>query len=117
VCCAILPVAFLVLSVSGASMPAGLAFALLLGASNGLVSIVRGALVLSLFGAKGYGEQMGKVAVAQGLTGAVAPIVFASVLAQWGPDRAVWFCALVSFLGLVVMLLLFRHATRARRAV
>ena len=46
----------------GANFVAALSFTLLFGIANGLVTIMRGAVPLALFGAKGYGEVLGILA-------------------------------------------------------
>jgi len=106
------PAAVLFLVVAPGSAWAGLLFAIVLGASNGLWTIVRGALVLRLFGVKGYGENLGTVIVAQGLAAAAAPVVLAGVLDGAGSGAALAFLATVSGLALVAMASLFRHASR-----
>ena len=52
--------------------------------SNGLVTIMRGAVPLALFGAKGYGEVLGILATPYLLLAAVAPAAFALVVERWG---------------------------------
>jgi MFS family permease len=44
------------------SLPLVVAFTLLMGASQGVITIVRGAVPLALFGAKGYGAVLGVIA-------------------------------------------------------
>ncbi len=64
--------------------PAGLVpFALLHGLGNGLVTIVRGTLPLSLFGAAGYGARQGWLALPSRFLGAIAPWLFGLALQRW----------------------------------
>jgi len=110
------PLAFLLLGLGSPLPVAGIVFAMIFGASNGLLTIVRGALVLSLFGISGYGEKLGKVIVAQGVTGAMAPVLMASLIGAFGAPGALLVCIVLALMALVAMLLLFRHAARSRSA-
>jgi len=56
---AVLALSFLTLMLGGANFVAALSFTLLFGIANGLATIMRGAVPLALFGAKGYGEVLG----------------------------------------------------------
>ena len=58
----VLPISFVLLLYAGGSFQAILAFTLLMGASQGVITIVRGALPLALFGATGYGSVLGLLA-------------------------------------------------------
>jgi MFS family permease len=70
------------------------AFTLLLGASQGVITIVRGAVPLALFGAKGYGAVLGLIATPILLVNAFSPAVFALLVAQFG-----WQVSLYAMLG------------------
>ncbi len=73
--------------------PAGaLPFAVLHGAGNGLLTIVRGTLPLAVFGAGGYGARQGWVALPGRLLGALSPWLFGVALERYGA-RAVWLSA------------------------
>ncbi|HRK23543.1 MAG TPA: MFS transporter [Beijerinckiaceae bacterium] len=110
------PLAFAAMMVAPASLVAGMAFAVILGMCNGLWTIVRGAMVLRLFGVAGYGENLGTIIVAQGLAAGVAPILLASLMEIAGVYAAFVACGLVSATALVAMVLLFRHARRVEAA-
>jgi MFS family permease len=60
------------------------AFTLLLGASQGVITIVRGAVPLALFGATGYGAVLGVIATPILLVNAFSPAVFALLVEQFG---------------------------------
>ncbi|MEO8882196.1 MAG: MFS transporter, partial [Devosia sp.] len=75
--------AFVMLAVLGFSVPVAAAFALMFGGANGLITITRGAVPLTLFGASGYGRLMGRLAGPFLLVQAAAPVVMAFVV-----DRA-----------------------------
>lgn len=110
-----IPLSFAVLMLGGASFWTALAFTLLFGISNGLVTITRGAVPLALFGAKGYGEVLGILATPYLLLAAVAPAAFALIVERWGygVGEAILFGAgLLSFLSMEVMALWYRRRVR-----
>ncbi len=76
----VLPVSFVLLALSGGSFQAVLAFTLLMGASQGVVTIVRGAVPLALFGAAGYGAVLGLIATPILVVNAVSPTLFAMIV-------------------------------------
>jgi MFS family permease len=83
----LLPVAIAVFAGLGFSWEAALLFAVLYGASNGLVTIAKGAVPLALFGPRGYGEVLGTISAPNLMLNAAAPLLFALLLglvpAQW----------------------------------
>ncbi len=87
---ALLPVSLAVLVLTGASFETALLFTLLLGISQGLVTIVRGAVPLALFGAEGYGTMLGILATPQLLMSAVAPFAFAAIVEAFGARAGLW---------------------------
>src|SRR5262249_6528188 len=66
------------------SLPLVLAFTLLMGASQGVITIVRGSVPLALFGARGYGAVLGLIATPVLVVNAAAPTVFAWIVDRWG---------------------------------
>ena len=109
---AFIPLSFAVLLFSGSSFATALAFTLLFGISNGLVTIMRGAVPLALFGPKGYGEVLGILATPYLLLAAIAPAAFAVVVERYGypAGEAILFAAgLVSFLGMELMARWYRQ--------
>src|SRR5262249_10206351 len=66
------------------SVPMVVAFTLLMGASQGVITIVRGAVPLALFGAKGYGAVLGVIATPVLVVNAASPTVFAWIVDHWG---------------------------------
>src|SRR5262249_15494627 len=60
------------------------AFTLIMGASQGVITIVRGAVPLALFGATGYGAVLGIIATPILIVNAASPTVFAWIVDQWG---------------------------------
>ena len=84
----LLPLAIAVFAGLGFSWSAALAFAVLYGASNGLVTIAKGAVPLALFGPKGYGEVLGIISAPNLVLNAAAPLLFALLLAAISPQGA-----------------------------
>jgi MFS family permease len=80
----ILPPALVLLLVGTSSVPLVVAFTLLMGASQGVITIVRGAVPLALFGAKGYGTVLGLIATPVLVVNAASPTVFAWIVDRWG---------------------------------
>jgi len=101
-----------VLMLGGANLWTALAFTLLFGVANGLMTIVRGAVPLALFGPKGYGAVLGILATPYLLLAALSPAAFAFVVERWGYEagEAIMLGAgLVSFLAMEVMALWYRR--------
>src|SRR4029453_7713141 len=70
----ILPLSLLLLLAGTGSLSMVIAFTLLMGASQGVITIVRGAVPLALFGVKGYGAVLGVItAPAVGVNAASPP--------------------------------------------
>jgi MFS family permease len=80
----IVPPSFLLLWAGTGSLPLVVTFTLLMGASQGVLTIVRGAVPLALFGAKGYGAVLGVIATPVLVVGAASPTVFAWIVDRWG---------------------------------
>jgi hypothetical protein len=79
-----MPLAFIVLVAGGASYSAAFLFIVLFGVANGLVTIVRGAVPLALFGPQGYGTVLGILATPYLLVNALAPAALAVIVDLWG---------------------------------
>ena len=113
----ILPPSLLLLLTGTGSLPMVVAFTLLMGASQGVITIVRGAVPLALFGAKGYGAVLGVIATPVLVVNAASPTVFAWVVDRWG-----WGIARVSLLvgcsaAWLAMELMSRWYERRREAL
>jgi hypothetical protein len=80
----ILPTSLLLLLTGGGSLPMLVAFTLMMGASQGVITIVRGAVPLALFGAQGYGALLGVIATPVLVVNAASPTVFAAIVDRWG---------------------------------
>ncbi|KAA0581456.1 MFS transporter [Azospirillum sp. B21] len=107
--CFLFPVAF------GAAPAAGIAFALLFGAGNGLVTIVRGALPLVLFDPARYGQTVGRLITPGFFVSALAPLVYALVIERFGDAAALWLSFVLAAGALAAALVLaLRFGTRNR---
>jgi hypothetical protein len=109
----LLPVAIAIFAGLGFSWPAAIAFALLYGASNGLVTIAKGAVPLALFGPRGFGEVLGVISAPNLVLNAAAPLLFALLLAAASAQTAIMVAgasALASCLFMLWLTRLHRHA-------
>lgn len=89
--------------------PLAAVFGILHGVGNGLLTLVKGALPLEIFGSQGYGERQGVLMVPARLAQASAPWLFGMALAQWGAAALVLTAALGAA-ALVALLRLNRGA-------
>ena len=100
---ALLPASILLLLWAGASFPLALAFTLVMGASQGILTIVRGAVPLALFGPAGYGTVLGLIATPIMLVNALAPTIYAAIIDTWGAEVGEWLlfgCAVLAMLAM-----------------
>lgn len=77
---ALLPAGFVVALAWPGSPTVAALFAVLYGCANGLMTVVRGALPLALFGSRGYGALLGAVAAPALLAAAIAPMAFSALV-------------------------------------
>ena len=89
-----------------------LAFAITYGWANGVLTIVRGTVPAELFGQRGYGALLGRLALPQFVTKAVAPFALALLLLV-DPSRE-WAGYALLALG-IVALLAYRAAVAGSR--
>lgn len=83
---ALMVCAFILMVAIGISPAVATVFALMFGAANGVVTIARGALPLTLFGPVGYGRVVGRIARPAQMCQALAPFALAYVIDRWsGP--------------------------------
>jgi predicted MFS family arabinose efflux permease len=79
-----LPAALLILALAGAQAWTAALFCMLYGASNGIQTIVRGAIPQALFGREHYGAISGAMAGPSLLSKAAGPLVAAAILRNGG---------------------------------
>ena len=104
------PLGALVLSVLGA--PAAAVFALLHGAGNGMLTVAKGVLPLTLFGAAGYGLRTGVLSAPGRVLQAAAPLLFGVVLDRFGVGAALLLSSGLSVVALASLLALRANAPR-----
>jgi hypothetical protein len=73
----------------GFGAPLAIAFGILHGAGNGILTIAKGTLPLVLFGPEGYGQRQGFLMVPARFAQALAPWLFGLCLDHWGADALV----------------------------
>lgn len=110
---ALLPVSFFFLWSDNLAFAAAAVFALVYGAANGLNTIVRGALPLTLFGRDGYGRMIGRLGAPFLVVSALAPTLFAYILETGGPRAGLAAALVAALLSLATMAMLaFRFRKR-----
>jgi MFS family permease len=97
------PIGGVILALVGA--PAAAVFALLHGAGNGLLTIVRGTLPLAMFGSTAYGLRQGLLGAPARLTQATSPFLFGLVL-DASPLLAIGLSSLLMLVALACLLML-----------
>ncbi len=102
------PIGAVFLAILGA--PAAVAFVLLHGGGNGIMTIARGTLPLALFGAAGYGLRTGILAMPTRILQGGAPLLFQLVLDDAGPYAALALSS--TLIGASFLLLLFVRPPR-----
>lgn len=107
-----LPIAFMVLIQAQGSVAVGLAFALLYGIGNGLMTIARGGMVLAIFGSRGYGERLNRITVAQNIAGAMAPLLSGYLLDRIGAVLLADLLLAAGMIGLLLMVALRQFCRR-----
>lgn len=111
----VLPVSFALLWIGQGQLALIVAFTLLTGASQGVVTIVRGAVPLALFGAKGYGAVLGLLATPILLVTSASPTLFALVVDAFGWHTAEIVLIVASGASWIVMEVMTRWYARHRR--
>jgi hypothetical protein len=113
----LLPLSFAAGSFSGTSRAAAIAFALVYGAGNGLVTIARGTLPLTLFEPRSYGTVVGGLLMPSFLAAAIAPLAYSWVIAAWGEGAALHMstgAASLVLAGSIVLWVAFRRSPARR---
>jgi len=111
----VLPVSFLLLLAARGNFEVILLFTLLMGASQGVITIVRGALPLALFGANGYGAVLGLIATPILIVNAASPTLFALIVDGWGWHVAQVVLVVAAATSWLAMELMSRWYERNRR--
>jgi MFS family permease len=98
--------AFVLLALAGISTVPAAAFAIMFGVSNGLITIARGTVPLTMFGASGYGRLVGRLALPWLAMQSAAPLVLAVVVERVSDAAALGVTACFAATALVSFLLL-----------
>ncbi|HMN64588.1 MAG TPA: MFS transporter [Burkholderiaceae bacterium] len=110
---ALMPIAFVAaLALPVQPWAAGL-FVMLYGCANGLMTIVRGTLPLAVFGSRGYGELLGRIAGPGLLAAAAAPVTLSALVEAAGPRAGLALLAACAFGALVSIAAVVRLVRRA----
>ena len=113
----ILPVSLLLLLFAQGQLWELVAFALLLGGSQGVITIVRGAVPLALFGTHGYGAVLGRIATPVLLVNAFAPAIFALLVDRFGWHMSFYVllgCAMMTWVAIELMSGWYEGAVKTR---
>lgn len=90
-------------------------FTLVWNGANGILTVLRMTLPLTLFGAAAYGTLVGRMSLPQNLSFAAAPAIFALVIHARGATGALELAIVTSVVALVAAIVLARVERRARR--
>jgi len=100
----LIPGGVLVLLFTAPSVPGAMAFAVIFGMGNGLLSIVSGTLPLHLFGSDGYGKLQGRMMAARLILSALAPFVLAFAMENFGITQSLGTAAALGGLSIIALL-------------
>jgi hypothetical protein len=113
------PAAWLLLVLAQGALWRLVAFTVLLGASQGVITIVRGAVPLALFGATGYGAVLGLIATPILLVNAFSPAIFALAVDQFGRQISLYAllgCSIVTWVAIELMSRWYEGAQQQRES-
>jgi predicted MFS family arabinose efflux permease len=103
---------FALAALFGFSVAVAMAFAVMFGAANGLMTIARGAVPLALFGATGYGRVLGRIAKPFQIVQAVAPVILAFVIERGSDVLGLALTAACALIALICLLAIRRPDKR-----
>jgi MFS family permease len=114
---AFLPLSLWVLGVAGVQWPLLVAFAVIYGIGNGVMTIVRGAIAAELFGREAYGAINGAMAAPVIVAKAAGPLV-AALLFAWlgGYDRTLTVLIVIGLISTAVFVVSTRASRQGRPA-
>jgi len=111
----LLPLALVALMFTSSSLRMGFAFAVLYGASNGVMTIIRATMPAEMFGRDHYGSVNGALAAPVVASRAAGPLAASLIWSAWhGYDAVLWVLIGVSVLAMVTFSLALM-ATPARQ--
>jgi MFS family permease len=108
--------AFVLLALAGISAAPAALFAIMFGVSNGLITIARGTVPLTMFGAAGYGRLVGRLAAPWLAMQSAAPLVLAFVVERISDAAALGVTACFAAAALVSFLVIRAPPAKPRQA-
>jgi predicted MFS family arabinose efflux permease len=100
------PLSCLVMAFAPGSVALAAGFIVCFSAAMGVISVARATLPLALFGRRGFGTMLGRLAVPQNLAFAAAPLLFAVLMERLGPQATLLVSAAVQAMAFLAMLVL-----------
>ena len=110
----VMPLAFVGMLIDGGALWAAVMLAVCYGIGNGLMTLARATIPLTLFGRAEYGTWTGRLTTPQNLVFAASPVLFSALLSRQGPGTMVWAGLVMAVASLIAMVLLVRYAQRHR---
>lgn len=104
---AMVAVSLVILLIDGSAW-SSLLFAVVFGAGLGVSYVVRGSVVLALYGTEQYGTWLGRLGSVRLVISALSPLLLALILERQGAWSVVAFCALAAVISLGFFVLLER---------
>ena len=111
------PVAWLLFLLAQGGLWGLAAFTVSLGATQGVITIVRGAVPLALFGTQGYGTVLGLLATPILLVNAFSPALFPLVMDRFGQQTSLYAllgCSLITWVAIELMSRWYESAQQHR---
>ncbi|EJZ20728.1 MFS transporter [Rhizobium sp. Pop5] len=105
---------FLMMLVASPSTPLLIGFILLYGFGSGVMAVARALLPLALFSPREFGLQSARLSLPQNLANAVAPVIFTAILDRAGTGPALFVCAALAALTMILVLMLMGLVRGAR---
>jgi MFS family permease len=102
----VVPASLVLLFLARGELSQLVVFTLLLGAAQGVITIVRGAVPLELFGTKDYAAVLGMIATPILLVNAFAPAIFGLLVDQFGWQTSLYAlsgCAMATWIAIELM--------------
>jgi len=112
---AMLPFGLLMMDLSAPHLAMVSVGCMIYGASNGLITIVRGSVTLQMFGHAGYAATLGRIAAPGLVAGALAPMSYAALIERFGHAIALEVLTAIAMLGFAGMLWLGSLQKRSAR--
>ncbi len=113
VAAAMVAVAFAILLVGG--VWAGIAFAVLFGAGAGVGYVVRGSVILALYGPRGYAASLGRLSTVRLVITGVSPLALTLLLECFGAHMVIYACGVAALCSLACFTMIAAIVRRPAR--